>query len=130
MARDRLDSKRNLDKVAWVVIKNPEAKQRDIAKEAWIWLWTVNRKMEQLEQIKDDRIISLTDKDFELMQIIQKRKFERLNDMEKPVNDADINNWDKEAKARYTLFRGEATDGQWWIKDTSAIEKLNSLCGD
>jgi len=55
--------------------------------------------------IKDDRIMHLTDKDFELMQLIQKRKFKRMEDKENSVNDSDINNWDKEAKARYTLFR-------------------------
>jgi hypothetical protein len=61
--------------------------------------------MEQNGTTKDDRIINLTDKDFELMQKIQKRKFERMDDKEKPVNDNDINSWDREAKARFTLFR-------------------------
>ena len=39
------------------------------------------------------------------MEMIQRRKFARMNDTDKPVNDNDMNNWDKEAKARFTLFR-------------------------
>jgi len=39
------------------------------------------------------------------MQIIQERKFKRMKDEETPVSDNDVNNWDKEAKSRYSLFR-------------------------
>jgi hypothetical protein len=39
------------------------------------------------------------------MQLIQKRKFDRMEDKNDPVNDSDVNNWDKAAQARYTIFR-------------------------
>ena len=120
MAIERSDKKKNIDKVTASLIKNPLQSQREVAKDVWIGLWTVNRAKEEMEQngtTKDDRIINLTDKDFELMQKIQKRKFERMDDKEKPVNDNDINSWDREAKARFTLFRWEATDKEWWSKE-------------
>ena len=113
----RADKKANIAKVAKVALWNPLASQREIAEETWLSLWNVNDKLNKLEQTKDDRIIWLTDKDFELMEIIQKRKFERMIDKERPVNDNDMNNWDKEAKARFTLFRWDATDEQWGLKE-------------
>jgi hypothetical protein len=54
---------------------------------------------------KDDRIISLTDKDFEMMQDIQKEKFRRLKEEKNELNNSDINQWDKTAQARYSIFR-------------------------
>jgi hypothetical protein len=39
------------------------------------------------------------------MELIQKRKFDRMEDKEAPVNDADVDKWDKTAQARYTIFR-------------------------
>lgn len=131
MAKERVDAKKNSEKIISEVLMNPLQSQREIAKNAWVWKTTVQEHLKELPNTtKDDRIISLTDKDFELMQIIQKKKFERLNDTEKPVNDSDINNWDKEAKARYTLFRWEATNSEWWMKDIDALEKLNSLVSE
>ena len=105
--KTRTDKKRNVDKVTAALAKNPLATEREIAAITNIGKSTVNRAKAEVGQAgaKDNRIVSLTDKDFELMQLIQKRKFERLEDEEKPVNDNDLNNWDKEAKARYTLFR-------------------------
>jgi hypothetical protein len=40
-----------------------------------------------------------------MMQLIQQKKFTRLKDTEKPVDDNNLNQWDREAKARYSLFR-------------------------
>lgn len=120
----RSDKAKNIAKVAKVVLENPLANQREIAEETWLSLWNVNDKLNKLEQTKDDRIIWLTDKDFELMEIIQKRKFERMFDTEKPVSDNDMNNWDREAKARFTLFRWDATDNEWWLKNIDNIDIL------
>ena len=120
----RADSKTNIVKVAKAVLKDPLASQREIAEETGLSLWNVNDKLNKLEQTKDDRIIWLTDKDFELMEMIQRRKFARMNDTDKPVNDNDMNNWDKEAKARFTLFRWEATDEKGWLKIIDNIDIL------
>jgi len=126
---ERADKKKNIDKVAASIAKNPLQTARELGKDTWIGASTANRAKKEVAQngTKDDRIVNLTNKDFELMQKIQVRKFERMEDKEKPINDNDINNWDKEAKVRYSLFRWEVTDTQWWLKDNSAIDNLNNL---
>lgn len=128
---ERADKKKNLDKVAASLIKNPLQSQREVEKDTWISRTTVWKVIKELDKTwqwgKDNRIVSLTDKDFELMLLIQKRKFERMKDKEDRVNDSDLNNWDKEAKARYSLFRWEVTDSEWGLKDQSALDSLNSL---
>ena len=127
---ERSDKKSNIDKVEASLAKNPLQSEREIAKDTWIGNWTVNRAKKELEQngaTKDNRIVNLTNKDFELMQLIQERKFDRMKDKNNPVNDSDVNNWDKEAKARYTIFRWDATDGEGGLKDASVLDKLNSL---
>lgn len=118
----RSDKKKNIDKVAASLAKNPLQSEREIAKDAWVSNWTAHNAKKEVEQTwaKDNRIISLTDKDFELMQLIQKRKFERMNDTKTPVNDSDVNNWDKTAQARYTIFRWDITDEKGWLKNTVA----------
>ena len=125
---ERADVKKNKDKVSASLAKNPLQSQREVAKDTWISLWATNRTIDKVVQsgTKDDRIINLTDKDFELMQLIQKRKFDRMKDEETPVNDSDVNNWDKTAQARYTIFRWDATDKDWGLKQMSE-DKLNKV---
>lgn len=125
----RADKKANIDKITAWLVKDPLASERKLAKMAWVSPSTAHISKKEIEQsqAKDERIISLTDKDFELMQIIQKRKFDRMEDKDDPVNDSDVNNWDKSAQARYSLFRWDATDEKWGIKDISALDSLNSL---
>lgn len=122
----RADKKRNLDAVQSEYVKNPLVTQEQVANDLWLWEWTVNRAVKEMEEnggIKDDRIISLTDWDFDLMVSIQKRKFTRMKDMDIPVSDNDLNQWDREAKARYSLFRGTVTDPSGWLKENSIKEK-------
>jgi len=130
MTIQRSDKQKNKDKVEASLAKNPLQSEREIAKDTWLSPATAHRakvEVKQSEATKDSRIVNLTDKDFELMQLIQKRKFDRMADKENPVNDSDVNNWDKEAKARYTIFRWDVTDETGGIKDINAIDKLNEL---
>jgi hypothetical protein len=46
----------------------------------------------------------LTDKDFDLMTIIQQEKFSRLRNPE-DINDNDLDKWENTAVKRYSLFR-------------------------
>ena len=128
----RSDKKKNIDKVVASLTKNPLQSEHEIAKNTWIGKSTVNRAKQEMGKnggyiIKDDRIINLTDKDFELMQKIQVRKFERMDDKNKPVDDNNINQWDKEAKARYALFRWDATDKKWGLKNTTKEMSTDDL---
>lgn len=81
--------------------------------------------VKELEQTwaKDPRIVWLTDKDFELMEQIQQVKFKRLKS-EENINDNDLDKWENTAVKRWSLFRGNATDEQWGIKNIESIEIL------
>ena len=109
---ERADKKKNIDKVTASLTKNPLQSEQEIAKDTWVSQSAVNRAKKEVGKngFKDDRVINLTDKDFELMQIIQQRKFDRMENIEVPVNDADVDKWDKTAQARYTIFRWDITD--------------------
>lgn len=112
----RTDKKRNLAKVAKIVLKDPLLTEREIAKKTNIWKSTVNRMKQELGQdgAKDDRIVGLTDEDFEIQKIIQAEKRKRLETPEK-INNKDLDTWDNSAMKRYTLFRGNATNKEWWL---------------
>lgn len=117
----RADKAKNIAKVAKVALKNPLASQREIADEANVWLWTANRIKQELEQngTKDERIIWITDKDLSILTIGQREIERRLNDKDEveKMRTVEISQVIKESTARYSLFRGNATDEQWWLKE-------------
>jgi len=121
----RSDKKTSLAKVAKTVLMNPLDTERDIAEKAWVSNWTAHNMIKELEQTwaKDPRIVWLTDKDFELMEKIQKIKFDRLNKPEE-VNNRDIDTWENTANKRYTIFRGKATDEGGWLNNIESIDIL------
>jgi hypothetical protein len=44
------------------------------------------------------------------------------------LNNSDINQWDKTAQARYSIFRWDITDENWGMKvEVSALDTLNNL---
>jgi hypothetical protein len=63
--------------------------------------------MKEMGQIgaKDDKIIKLTDEDFDLMISIQKEKKRRLDEQKDKINNSDIDRWEQTATKRYSLFR-------------------------
>ena len=130
----RSDKKKSLDKTAASLIKNPLQSERQLAESVWLWNGTVHRAKVELERsgaIKDDRIKSLTDKDFKCIQLGVLEIERRLSDkteLEK-MRTPEISQVIKENTARYTLFSWEATDDKWGLKDATAIEKLNSVIG-
>ena len=119
----RADKATNIANVAKELLENPLQTERQIAEWLWIWAGTVNRAKQELEQsgAKDDRIIGLTDRDFDLMKVIQREKFKRLEEPEN-VNDNDLDKWENTAVKRYSLFRWSATDKEWGLKETVTIE--------
>ncbi len=118
--KQRRDSKKNLAKVARVVLKKPTATQREIAEDTWLGLGTVNSKVEQLEQVKTPFIDLITDMDARIikrgLEIIE----EKLNDEKyiKTLKPTEISQVIKENTARYTLFKGNVTDKDWGLKIT------------
>ena len=112
----RVDKRKNVEKVAKAMIENPRATEREIAKKVWIGKSSVNRLKEELGQIgaKDERILTLTDWEREQQLTIQKIKNERLQEPDK-ISNKDLNSREEFAMKRYSLFRGNATDNNWWL---------------
>lgn len=116
----RADKKRNIAKVAKVALEEPLLTEREIAEKAWVWNGTVNRVKKELEQngAKDWRIIWITDKDIENIELMQGVLNSKIQDKEE-MSQTRI--WElaqamREATARYTLFRGKATDNEGGLK--------------
>ena len=119
----RTDKKVSISKVAKEVLSNPLLNQREIAENTWLSLGNVNDKLNILEREgkKDERIIWLTDRDFELMKKIQDVKFKRI-ETDDIINNSDIDKWEQTATKRYSFFRWSATDSEWGLKETVTIE--------
>lgn len=126
----RSDKAKNISKVLKEVIKDPLQTQRDIAESTWLWLWTVNRNLKEIEQIgtKSEIILDICKLDINLVKkwlLELDRRFSD-NDELKQIRATEISQIIKDNSARYTLFSWEATDSKWWMR-TSAVDKLNEL---
>lgn len=117
----RADKKKNIATVKKVALIKPLLNQREIAEEANVWLWTANRILQELEQngTKDDRIIWITDKDLKIVRLWLDEIERRLSDREEleKMRTSEISQVIRENTARYTLFRGTATDANGWLKE-------------
>ncbi len=121
----RADKATNIANVAKELLENPLQTERQIADTLWVNHTTVNRAKQELQQTapKDERIIGLTDRDFELMKKIQDVKFKRI-ETDDIINNSDIDKWEQTATKRYSFFRWSATDEQWGLKQIESIDIL------
>lgn len=121
---------KNIAKVLKERINNPLETTREIAEKTWIDHSTVARIDKQLPQIatKSDFILEICDLDINLTKKWLIELDRRFSDKEelKQIRANEISQIIKESSARYTLFKWEWTDKNWWIK-TSAVDKLNDL---
>jgi hypothetical protein len=94
-----------------------------VAKDTWLGNWTVHRAKEEVEQTgaKDDRIVNLTDRDMNCIELWVRELERRLGDkMElKEMRASEISNVIKENTARYTLFRWTATGKDGGLKEVT-----------
>ncbi len=111
----RVDKAQNIAKVLKEVINDPLATQREISERTGVWLWTVNRSLEEVEQIgtKEETIVKLVAADLEIQRKIAEIKLKRLTD-DKQINNSDINKWEETALKRSQLLTGWNTD-KWEI---------------
>lgn len=114
----RVDKRKNVEKVAKARLSNPRATTREIAEIADVDHTTVSRLDREIPQIatKDERIITLTDTDFNIVKLAQQRIQEKLNDEAemKKTRIGEISTVAKDSAARYTIFRWDLTDKEWW----------------
>lgn len=122
--KPRTDKRRNIGKVAEELIENPNKTEREIAKETWLWRWTVNRAKQELEQTgaKDPTIAYIVGKSKERIKTAQ-AIFDRY--LQESSNKENLERWDivlvkdivKDDLARVTVLWWTITDEEWWLKD-------------
>ena len=125
----RADKKRNIDKVAAELAKNPFATEREIAKKTGIAHSTVNATKKHLPEksTKDDRIVALTDQDFNIMLLAGREISRRIEEEPKKLKVRDLNESARESAKRYQIFRGEVTDKKGGLRIGWQDEDNNSI---
>ncbi len=136
MAQWKKTDSKTKAKVIKEKIKNPDASVRDIEKKVWINKDTVSKVIrEDLPEVakQSDIIKEIIDNDRAILKIwinltLDKFRQIREEDTSLDLNQVKIINdiLDK-AKSRVALFGWDITDEQWWLKDSSTLEKLNNL---
>lgn len=112
----RSDKAKNISKVLKEVIKNPLQTQRDIAQNTWLWLWTVNRALEDMEQIgTNEKIIDLVKLDIELQELATAEMVRRIRNETEKVNNQDIVRFNETAFKRSQLL---------WMKNSDKEIKV------
>ena len=69
--RPRADSQRNKKAVALAVAKNPNATMSEIAKNTGLSKSTVQTKLNELGNIKDESILNICDQDLKIVKLAQ-----------------------------------------------------------
>lgn len=123
----RTDKAKNKSKIVKEVLKNPLQSQREIAKKVWLWKTTIQEHLQDIKTTKDDRILWVCEKDFEIVTIWQEIIKQRLQDKEevKKMRTFEIAQTIEKSEKRYMLFKWEATDKDWWLKSITNI--LNEI---
>ena len=141
MAQGKKTSTQDKAKVIKLKVKDIDKTIKEIEKETWVSNSVVSSILrDNLGKLREESqvIADIIDWDktvLELWGIIEQQHF--FNVIKK------LANWDaletpevkmlaeirEKAGRRYTLFAWDATDDKWGLKDTTAIEKLNSVIG-
>ena len=120
MPKKRADKKKNVSKVAKELVKNPNASEREIAKNTWVSKSSVNRAKTEMGQTgaKDKTIIDITNKDIKIVKLAQSIIEDKLNDKEavKWMRITDVSKVAADSEKRYSIFRWSVTDQSWGLK--------------
>lgn len=122
----RSDKKKTIAKVTKSLINEPIQSARELAKKTWLWVSTVNRARKELAQLgtKDDRILWICDTDLENVLLWQRELQRRLKEDPQLLRTSDIVQIIAEWTKRYSLFKWDITDKDWWLKQ---IESVNII---
>ena len=118
MKKTRVDKQKKLIKVTEELIKNPLATTREIEERTGVSRSTVSNYMRSdLDKVwqKSQNIQDLLEIDFACIQLWVNEIKRRLEDKEelKNMRAYEISQVIKDNTARYTLFKGNATDKDW-----------------
>ena len=114
----RTDAKRNLKKVATEILKDPLQTQREIASKIDIGKSSTNRAIIEMGQNgtidRTATIISIEEKDLEIVTLGQKIILEKLKDKEvlKKTGLGELSTALEKSQKRYSILAGETTDEQ------------------
>ena len=101
----RTDKAKNTAKVLKEIINNPLQTQREISKNTWVWLWSVNRALDELGQIgTNEAIIDFVALDLELQWLATKEMIRRMKENADKVNNQDIVRFNETAFKRSTVL--------------------------
>lgn len=123
MKKERVDKTKNKIKVIKELLRNPLQTDREIAKNANIWLATTNRNKKEVEQngTKSNIIDEIIKKDAEIVQLAQDELQKRIKENPSKVSTRDIISAGDVSAKRYSIFKWDATDKEWWLKSISDI---------
>ena len=117
--KERVDKTKNKIKVIKELLKNPLQTDREVEKKTKVWKSIVNRAKKELGQngAKSNIIDEIIRKDAEIVQLAQNELQRRITEDPTKVSTRDIiSAWDVSAK-RYSIFKWQATDEEWWLKE-------------
>lgn len=122
--KQRVDKIKTQAKVIKEVLKDPLADQRTIAQRAWVSKTSVHNMTKELDQTwpKIKAIEDIISTDATIVQLAQMEIVQRLQNPEKEKT-RDIIAAASESAKRYSLFSGNATDENGWLKDNSLNDK-------
>lgn len=127
----RIDKAKNIKALKAELLKKPLQTEEELADKLWVHRVTVNRLKEEMHEIvtnaKNSDIMEITDEDKLIIQMSQAISRHSLwtiiNKLDEEPNyvlelrDAKTaSEIAKESTARYSFFRWEATDKDWWMK--------------
>lgn len=121
--KERVDKTKNKIKVIKELLRDPLQTEREIAKNSNIAKTTVHRAKKDMDQIgpKSNIIDEIIKKDAEIVKLTQAEIQRRILEERWKVSTRDlISAWDVSAK-RYTIFKWDVTDDEWWLKSISDI---------
>lgn len=135
----RKDKVRNKVKVIKEVLKDPLASQDEIAKRSWVSKGTVNNNIQELDQswLTSETIDRICENDKDLIDLVawlNLKEIKAIADKWK-VSLMDlkaINDITEKSTKRYTLFKWNITDDEWWLKalwedEAEMLEKIQNM---
>lgn len=126
--KPRVDKRKNVWKVAEVIIENPNKTVREIAKETNLSVWAVHNSKKEVEQswTKDPTIAYIVGSAklrIERVSGIFDRRIDQIEEKQKLENKdiALAKDIVKDDMARVSILWWDATDNEWWLK---AIQEI------
>lgn len=121
----RSDKEKNRIKVIAEVIKDPLASEREIAERVWLWKTTIHEHLQEIPNTtKSDHIEAIIAKDLDIVNLAQEELQRRLKDKAWDISTRDIIASADVSAKRYSLFKWDATDKNWGVKDQKMVIEI------